>query len=137
MTREAQERLLREARELLAAGGPFAPELIELKDRLGAELVALGFEDVALAEAAELEARLGGLAQALVVDDPEGAARAIAGRPDALADVLLVARDADLEGLASARSAVEVGARDVAVDEGIALRVSRVPSRPRLGRRAR
>ncbi|WP_437694369.1 chromosome partition protein MukB [Sorangium sp. So ce176] len=137
LTREAQERLLREARELLAAGGPFAPELLELKDRLGAELVALGFEDVALAEAAELEARLGGLAQALVVDDPEGAARAIAGRPDALADVLLVARDADLEGLASARSAVEVGARDVAVDEGIALRVSRVPSRPRLGRRAR
>ncbi|WP_437874928.1 chromosome partition protein MukB [Sorangium sp. So ce513] len=137
LAREAQERLLREARELLAAGGPFAPELLELKDRLGAELVALGFEDVALDEAAELEARLGALAQALVVDDPVSAARAVAGRPDALADVLLVARDADIEGLASARSAVEVGERDVAVDEGIALRVSRVPSRPRLGRRAR
>ncbi|WP_437630723.1 chromosome partition protein MukB [Sorangium sp. So ce854] len=137
LAREAQERLLREARELLAAGGPFAPELLALKDRLGAELVALGFEDVALDEAAELEARLGGLAQALVVDDPVSAARAIAGRPDALADVLLVSRDADLEGLASTRSAVEVGERDVAVDEGIALRVSRVPSRPRLGRRAR
>ncbi|WP_438032120.1 chromosome partition protein MukB [Sorangium sp. So ce204] len=137
LIREAQERLVREARELLAAGGPFAPELLQLKDRLGAELVALGFEDVALDEAPELEARLGGLAQALVVDDPKSAARAIAGRPDALGDVLLVSRDADLDWLASARSAVEVGDRDVAVDEGIALRVSRIPSHPRLGRRAR
>ncbi|CAN95857.1 cell division protein [Sorangium cellulosum So ce56] len=137
LSREAQERLLREARELLAAGGPFAPELLQLKDRLGAELVALGFEDVALHEAAEIEARLGGLAQALVVDDPGRAARALAGRPDTLGDVLLVSREADLDRLASARSPVEVGDRDVAVDEGIALRVSRIPSHPRLGRRAR
>ncbi len=136
-TREAQEALFRQARELLAAGGPFASELLRLKDQLGAELVASGFEEIGLDEAAKLEARLGGLAQALVVDDPRGAARAVASRPDALADVLLVSREADLERLAFASDAADVGERDVAVDEGAALRVSRIPERPRLGRRAR
>lgn len=136
-TREAQEALLRQSRELLAAGGPFAPELLRLRDQLGADLVASGFEEVGLDEAAKVEARLGGLAQALVVDDPKSAVRAVAARPDALPDVLLVPRDADLQTLATAVGASEVGERDVAVDEGVALRVSRIPARPRLGRRAR
>jgi chromosome partition protein MukB len=135
--REAQERLLRQARELLAAGGPFAPELLKLKDQLGAELAAGSFEDVGLDEAGRLEARLGGLAQALVVDDPRATARMIATRPDSLTDVLLVSRDSDLQQLASAGDVVEVGDRDIAVEEGIALRVSRISAHPRLGRRAR
>jgi chromosome partition protein MukB len=40
--REAQERLLQEARELVAAGGPFPPELLNLKDQLGAEVFSEG-----------------------------------------------------------------------------------------------
>jgi chromosome partition protein MukB len=135
--RVEQERLLHEARELLAAGGPFAAELLKLKDKLGAELVAASFDDVSLNEAARLEARLGGLAQALVVDDPKASAQALAQRPDALADVLLVSRDADLERLAATADAAVVGDRDVAVEHGAALRVSRIPTHPRLGRRAR
>jgi chromosome partition protein MukB len=135
--RAEQERLLREARELLAAGGPFPAELLKLKDTLGAELVAGSFDDVGLAEAARLEARLGGLAQALVVDDPKATAQALAQRPDTLADVLLVSRDADLERLAATGNAAPVGERDVAVEDGAALRISRIPTHPRLGRRAR
>jgi chromosome partition protein MukB len=135
--RVEQERLLHEARELLAAGGPFPAELLKLKDKLGAELVAATFDDVSLVEAARLEARLGGLAHALVVDDPRASAQALAQRPDALADVLLVSRDADLEPLAANADAVAVGDRDVAVEEGASLRISRIPTHPRLGRRAR
>jgi len=135
--RDEQEALLRQARELLAAGGPFAPELLKLKDQLGAELVAGNFEDVDIDEAGRVEARLGGLAQALVVEDPHATARAIYERSESLTDVLLVSRDAELDRLASAANAVEVGADDVAVEEGLAVRVSRIPSHPRIGRRAR
>ncbi|MBX3161991.1 MAG: chromosome partition protein MukB [Deltaproteobacteria bacterium] len=137
VVRQEHEVLLRQARELLTRGGPFAPELLKLKDQLGAELVAGSFEDVTLEEAGRLEARLGALAQALVVDDPRAAARALQARSDALATVLLVSHDADLEHLASAPGAIDAGDRDVAVEDGVALRVSRIPSHPRLGRRAR
>lgn len=136
-TRDAHEGLLREARELLAAGGPFASDLLRLKDQLDAELVAASFEDVPLEEAAVLEARLGSLTHALVVDNPNSAAHAAVGRPDTLGDVWFVSRDADLEKLASPLHALEAGERDVLVQEGVALRLSRVPSHPRLGRRAR
>jgi chromosome partition protein MukB len=136
-TREAHEQLLRQARELLAAGGPFSPDLLKLKDQVGADLVAATFEQVGLHEAAVLEARLGNLAQALVVDDPRATARAITARPDNLPEVLLVSRDADIERLASPTNDGEVANGDVIVEEDVAVRVSRIPTQPRLGRRAR
>lgn len=135
--REVQERLIQEARDLLAAGGPFSPALLQLKDRLGAELLAGSFEEVAIEEAARLEARLGALTQALIVDDPAAAARAAADRAEELADVLLVPRDADLHRLTESTSNTMAGGEDVVVHEGAALRVSRIPTKPRLGRRAR
>jgi chromosome partition protein MukB len=135
--REANERLLRQARELMAAGGPFAPELLALKDTVGGELLAGSFEDVGLEDAGRVEARLGSLAQALVVDDPRMTARAIGSRPETLPEVLLLSRDTDLDRLASAANAADVGQLDVVVDDGLAVRVSRIPSQPRLGRRAR
>ncbi|KLD78159.1 chromosome partition protein MukB [Xanthomonas hyacinthi] len=135
--RQAQERLIQEARELLAAGGPFSPALLQLKDRLGAELLAGSYEEVAIEEAAVLEARLGALAQALVVDDPTVATRIAIDRPEELTDVLLVSRDADLYRLAEASGSTMAGEGDLVVQEGIALRVSRIPAKPRLGRRAR
>ncbi len=136
-TRESQEHLIREARELLAAGGPFSPGLLGLKDKLGADLVAGAFEDVDLSAAGLLEARLGPLAQALVVDDPRSAAHGVQNRSDDLTEVLLVARDANLEELASGTTHVERNAADLIVDDGVALRIARIPDRPRLGRRAR
>lgn len=135
--RHVQEQLLRDARDLLSAGGPFSPALLQLKDRLGAELLAGSYEEVAIEEAAVLEARLGPLAQALVVDDPAAAARASVDRPEELTDVLLVSRDADLYRLADSSDTTMANEGDLLVQEGIALRMSRIPAKPRLGRRAR
>ncbi len=134
---DCQERLVREAQDLMAAGGSLDPELLRLKDQLGADLVAASFEDVGLASAGVLEARLGSLVHALVVDEPSSAARAVHGRSATLGDVLLVSRDANLEELASSAAHRDDGASDVIVQESVALRVSRIPDRPRLGRRAR
>jgi chromosome partition protein MukB len=131
------ERLSAEARELLAAGGPFDPELLRLKDQLAAELLAASFEDAGLEEAAMLEARLGPLSHALVVDDPEAAARAIAKRPSSLGSVWLIARERSVTARMELGGSLDPDATDVIVEEGPALRVSRIPERPRLGQRAR
>ena len=136
-THVKRERLLEQARELSAAGGPIPPALLALRDQLGAELVVSSFEDVGLDDAGLIEARLGGLVQALVVDDPHAAARSLAARPDTLAEVQLVSRDADLTRLAGTVSVVDVGPRDVAVEGSVGLRVTRIPAHPRIGRRAR
>jgi chromosome partition protein MukB len=137
VTGTEHEALLQQARDLLAQGGPVDATLLKLKDELGAELVAQSFEDVELTEAGLIEARLGPLAQALVVDNPLTTARSLAQRPDALATVLLVAHDTDLSQLAAAPNNVAVGAGDIAVTDGVALRVSRIATQPQLGRRAR
>ncbi|HUH37778.1 MAG TPA: SbcC/MukB-like Walker B domain-containing protein, partial [Spongiibacteraceae bacterium] len=134
---ERREFLQSAARELLSAGGPFDRELLRLKDALGAELLAGAFEDVSVDDAAVLEARLGPLVQALVVDDPPTAARQVQDRPDALSDVWLVGRDEDFTRL-SAGTVHEHGAvTDAVVPEKRAIRVTRIPARPRLGRKAR
>lgn len=134
---ERREGLQSAARELLAAGGPFDPELLRLKDALGAELLAGAFEDASLEDAAVLEARLGSLVQALVVDDPATAAKQVHGRSESLSDVWLVSRDEDAArlGAGAARESEEV--TDVVVSEQRAIRVTRIPTRPRLGRKAR
>jgi chromosome partition protein MukB len=134
---ERRESLQSAARELLAAGGPFDTELLRLKDALGAELLAGAFEDASVDDAAVLEARLGPLVQALVVDDPATAAKQVHGRPDSLSDVWLVSRDEDAArlGAGAARESEEL--TDVVVSEQRAIRVTRIPTRPRLGRKAR
>lgn len=134
---EKRERLHSEARELLAAGGPFDPELLQLKDALGAELLAGAFEDIALEDAAVLEARLGPLVQALVVDDPATGASQVHGRPEALSDVWLASRDEDAARLGMGEAHRRPEAPDVVVPERRAIRVTRIPTRPRLGRKAR
>lgn len=134
---ERRERLQSEARELLSAGGPFDPELLRLKDALDAELLAGAFEDASLEDAAVLEARLGPLVQALVVDDPATAANQVYGRSESLSDVWLVSceEDAAQLGVGAAHQGPE--ATDVVVLEQRAIRVTRIPTRPRLGRKAR
>ena len=134
---EKRERLQSEARELLAAGGPFDPELFRLKDFLGAELLAGAFEDASLEDAAVLEARLGPLVQALVVDDPATAANQVHGRSESLSDVWLVSRDEDAARIGAGAAHQSAEATDVVVSEQRAIRVTRIPTRPRLGRKAR
>jgi chromosome partition protein MukB len=134
---ERREDLQSAARELLAAGGPFDPELLRLKDALGAELLAGAFEDASLEDAAVLEARLGPLVQALVVDDPATAAKQVHGRSESLSDVWLVSRDEDAARLGAGAARQSAEATDVVVSEQRAIRVTRIPTRPRLGRKAR
>ncbi len=134
---EQRERLQHQARELLAAGGPFDPELLRLKDALGAELLAAAFEDASLQNAAVLEAKLGPLVQALVVDDPEKAAMQVQDRAESLSHVWLVSRDEDAARLGNDEAFRSPEATDVVVSENRATRVTRIPSHPRLGRKAR
>ncbi|MBF2758893.1 MAG: chromosome partition protein MukB [Ectothiorhodospiraceae bacterium AqS1] len=173
---ESQENLGSQARELLAARGPFDPDLLRLKDDLEAELLAGAFEDVSIEESARLEARLGPLVRALVVDDPAAVAAndSIRDRPESLGDIWLVGREEDAAGLgvgvgaadlagsvgsvdsagslgdaatsSAALASPDLGAnahpksekpKDIIVSEPRATRVTRIPTHPRLGRKAR
>lgn len=130
-----QQRLRTAARELLTVGGPFPPALLRLRDQLGASLVAESFEDVDPEQAGPIEARLGPLARALVVEDPRAAAANSQHRDASLTEVMLVARDANL--LLDATTIDKPHGPDLCVPEGEALRVSRIPQHPHLGRKAR
>ena len=134
---ERRETLRSEARELLAVGGPFNPELLRLRDDLGVELLAGAFEDTSLEDAAVLEASLGPLVQALVVDDPAKAADQISDRSELLSDVWLVSREADAAQLGVGAVKHSGEATDVVVPDEAAIRVTRIPTHPRLGLKAR
>ena len=131
-----RENLLAEARRLLNAGGAFSDELLRLRDDLTADLLASHFDDVDVDEAAELEARLGPLAEALVVEDIDEATRRLVGRDISLKTVWLVHEDAALS-LDPDQVVGRSGERDVVIDEGEARRITRIPERPTLGRAAR
>ena len=134
--RAERDRLQTEARALLAVSGPYPPELLALRDKLEGEVVASLFEESSADEAAHWEARLGGLARAILVDDPKVAARRLGDRPDVLDEVVLLPRGVDLSALVEPIRGLG-NDRELVVQEGAATRVSRIPSRPRLGRRAR
>ena len=131
-----RESLLKEASQLLNAGGTFPDALLRLRDDLTAELLASHFDDVDVEEAAELEAKFGPLAEALVVDDLEEATRRLARRDPSLGTVWLLPEDAAL-ALDPDQVIGRAGERDVVVEEGVARRVTRIPDRPTLGRAAR
>jgi chromosome partition protein MukB len=133
---EQREALTQEARELVFSGGSFPAELLKVRDELTAELLASHFEDVGLDKAPELEARLGPLAQALVVADVDAATRQLRDRSVALPTIWLIAEDATLS-LDTDPDAGQTGQRDVVVNEHEARRITRIPDRPTLGRAAR
>src|SRR5450432_2484835 len=127
-----REALLREANGFEAQGGSFPPELLRLRDELDAELLVQRFEDIEPEQAAALEAQLGPLVNALLVNDPAQAAQVLAGRPRELESVWLVASDTRIEA-----EAADPSAPDVVVAHGVGVRVTRLPAKPMLGRRAR
>ena len=127
-----REAALRQAAEFEAQGGAFHPELLRLRDELDAELMAQRFEDIEPDAAADLEARLGPLLNALVVTDPEAVANKLAGRPRELESIWLVAADAQFQ-----EQGPQPAAHDVVVTHGLGSRVTRVPAQAMLGRRAR
>jgi chromosome partition protein MukB len=135
-TEEQRTRLRDEARELRTAGGAFPEALLRLRDDLTADLLASHFEDVGVEVAGELEARLGPLAEALVVEDLDDATRRLVGRDAELPTVWLIQEDSAL-ALDPDQVVGRSGAKDVVVDKGEARRVTRIPARPTLGRAAR
>ena len=137
--REAEKRQLEAEQALLReTGGKVAPEMAALRDQVAGELLAASYEDIAIEDAATAEARLGPLAGAIVVDDPESAAVDILqaeARPDS---VWLIARDKVPNAESEHRAEAHVFEDDVIVegDDG-AWRITRKPASPILGRRAR
>jgi len=134
---QEREDLLRAAQELKTAGGSLDPELLRLQSRLGAELLVHQLDDqVSIEEAAEVEAVLGPLAHALVVDDLDEALDRMAGRGDGPPSVLIIS-DEMTPSFDPERRLGAPDRRDVVVTEGEVTRVTRVPKAPTLGRAAR
>jgi chromosome partition protein MukB len=131
---QTRERWLREANQFEAAGGQFPAELLKLRDELDGELLGNRFEELDLAEASRLEALLGPLAHAIVVDDVQAAAERLRDKPRELSELRLVAAGTELDFL---RQETPKNALDVCVSEGPALRITRRPERATLGRKAR
>lgn len=130
---EERDDLLRQASALVGRGGDFPADLLRIRDELGAELLVDRFEELELDEAALLQARLGPLAQALVLEDPLRGAQALQNRPRELASLWLVDTSVDL----SAGEAGTLLGEDLLVREAAALRLTHLPSDPTLGRAAR
>lgn len=156
----AREQLRLRAIALERSGTALDPDLVRLRDEVGGELLAERFEDLDVASAGWVEARLGPLANALIVDDPVAAARVIRGSARTIPTVWLVAAGAALEvspgpdpadaaAAADAPAADDVGAAqgsialgdsaatDVVCKEPFGVRVTRRADPPSLGRRAR
>jgi chromosome partition protein MukB len=129
-----RERLLHDANQMEASGGQFPAALLKLRDELEGELLGNRFEELDPKEAARLEAVLGPLTQAVVVDDLEAAAERLRDKPRELSELRLVAAGTDLAAL---QQAARDAGSDVHVLEGRALRVTRRPEKPSLGRKAR
>jgi chromosome partition protein MukB len=130
---EARER----ARHLEETGGSFHRDLLTARDLVGGELLASHFDDVTPEEAGRLQARLGPLSEAIVVDDTRVAAATLAGRERVLDTIWLVEEGGLHDVVSPGTDEVEVGLTDVVVEHDGIVRTTRVPSTPTLGRRAR
>ena len=130
-----RDELLAAAANLLYAGGAFPEELLRVRDDLGAELLATRFDDVEPSRAAQVEAYLGHLAQALIVSDVDAATSAARARPESLTTLWLVSEGTEI--IVDARSGAVSANGDAVVDESGARRITRIPGRPTLGRAAR
>ncbi|HEY6725702.1 MAG TPA: chromosome partition protein MukB [Polyangiaceae bacterium] len=111
-----------------------SPAVLELRDLLDGALLASRFEELEPETARLVEARLGPLVHAIVVEDVAHARDLLASVDRQCADVYLIAAGADLAGLSDAPDA---GGRDVAVASEGATRITRVPEVASLGRVAR
>ncbi|WP_437947570.1 chromosome partition protein MukB [Sorangium sp. So ce296] len=135
---EARRRALQdEALRLEQAGGQVSRALLRARDLVGGELLAGRFEEVALEDAAAVEALLGPLHEAILVDDARGAAEVLAQATERPATVWLLGGDAPLALDEEGRPPGELLGRDALVRSAEGVRLTRLPERPTLGRRAR
>ncbi|AKV03768.1 Chromosome partition protein MukB [Labilithrix luteola] len=137
-TAENQRATLASNADRLDQSGGFPNELLAVRDVLAADLLASRFETSGVDEAPILEAALGPLAHALVVVDPGAAADALSQSTTAPETVWLVAEEDVPRIVEAARKQIgSLETTDVVVKEALALRVTRRPSQPILGREAR
>ncbi len=134
--------LRRQIHALQLGSGGLDDSLAAARDLVGGELFVERFEDVAVDGAAELEARLGAWRQAVVVVDPTAAASQIAAAMETSAELpadvrlVSVARSRELEE-GGAGTSERVGPAVIVREDAGVVRVSRLPSQPVVGRRAR
>lgn len=125
-------RLSDEANSLNFAGGRLPEDLVTLADQVGGRLLAEAFDDVPEEEAAKVEARLGVLAGAIVVDDPYAAAHIAAEAADRPDSVWLIAP----EGIPEQTTGETYGDSEL-VESAALVRLTRRPNHPVVGRAAR
>ncbi|MEO6773721.1 MAG: chromosome partition protein MukB [Kofleriaceae bacterium] len=135
---EQQRQTLHERAALLEqSGSTVDAELLRLRDELGGELLASRYEDVDVAAASWIEAKLGPLATALIVDDLDAATTAVAASERHAPNVWLVRTGTELDvHLPDNLGELEV-LSDVVSIEPYGARLTRRRPRPALGRRAR
>src|SRR5690606_13374069 len=118
------------------AGGIFHPDLLTLRDLVGGELLASHFDDLEPPQAARVQARLGPLADAIIVDDAREAAAALDAHEREL-DTVWFVEAGSLRDVAEPDGAGPGAGADVTVEQEGIVRRTRVPERPTLGRKAR
>jgi chromosome partition protein MukB len=131
--RSRREALLAEAARFGKEDGAAEPELVELCEALGGELLATRFEDLDVSRAAWVEAELGPLASAIVVEDVDAAVAELSRVGSALPHVWLVRAGETVQP----DTGEKAGGHAVSVPTEVGRRVSRLPERPALGRKAR
>lgn len=131
--RAAQE----EASRLGRSGGRFSQALLHARDRVGGELLAGRFEEIPVDEAAAVQALLGPLHEAILVEDPRAAAEVLVQAVERPDTIWLVGGDALPELDEAGRPRGELLGRDALVWGPGGLRLTRSPEQPTLGRRAR
>jgi chromosome partition protein MukB len=131
--RARREALLAEASRYEHGGGALPANVLELCEELGGEPVAARFEDIDVERAARVQAGLGALASAIVVEDVRAGLERLAQSGTRFDEVLLVRAGESVH----AEDGELVHARLLAVPTEHGLRVSRLPERPTLGKNAR
>ncbi len=135
---EAHEKALHtQITQLEHSGGTFSAELLKARDMVEGELLAGRFEELSANDAALYEALLGPLAQAIAVDDVQAAAAELAKSDERPDSVWLVDADSALPVDDHGRPPGELLGGDVLVPGVAGARLTRLPTQPTLGRRAR
>jgi chromosome partition protein MukB len=130
--RGRREALLAEVARFGREDGAAEPELLELCEALSGELFAARFEDIEVERAAFVEAELGPLAHAIVVEDVDAAVTELERVGTKLEHVWLVRAGESVRHDTGRKTGDAV-----TVPTELGRRVSRLPARPTLGRSAR
>jgi chromosome partition protein MukB len=123
------------ARLLEQTGGTFHRDLLAARDAVGGELLAGHFDDLEPLRAARMQALLGPLAEAIVVENAREAAEILNGRARELETIWLV-QGGSLDKLLRTPSRGASNDHIIVENDGV-VRTTQVPEKPTLGRKAR